>query len=190
MSAEPLPGWLYPEGGLTAADLDRLPGLPEHTELIDGGLFFMSPQRLFHLLTTQVLDAALKVHCPPRWRVRSQMSVVLDARQRFVPDVFVVRADVETGPGLTSYPAEAVQLVAEVVSPESELRDRERKPQLYARAGITHFWRVEEDGGRPVVYVYELDPATGIYALTGIHHDRLTLTVPFAVDVALDLTGL
>ncbi|GLU48419.1 hypothetical protein Nans01_27700 [Nocardiopsis ansamitocini] len=42
--------------------------------------------------------------------------------------------------------------------------------------------------GKPTVYVYELDPATAAYALTGIHHDRLTLTVPFAVDV--DLTAI
>jgi hypothetical protein len=36
-----------------------------------------------------------------------------------------------------------------------------------------------------LVYVYELDPATSSYALSGIHHDRLTLTVPFAIDVGL-----
>lgn len=27
-----------PEGGWTADDLDRIPGLPPHTELIDGSL--------------------------------------------------------------------------------------------------------------------------------------------------------
>ncbi|WP_325098757.1 hypothetical protein [Nocardia gipuzkoensis] len=72
-----------------------------------------------------------------------------------------------------------------MVSAESRTRDRERKPQLYARAGIAHFWRVENVDGRPVVYVYELDPATKAYALTGIHHDRLKLTVPFDMDIDL-----
>ncbi|SOR79832.1 hypothetical protein SCNRRL3882_3292 [Streptomyces chartreusis NRRL 3882] len=37
-----------PEGGWTADDLDRLPNLPPHTELIDGSLVFVSPQTLFH----------------------------------------------------------------------------------------------------------------------------------------------
>ncbi|MEV6769773.1 hypothetical protein AB0N05_14210 [Nocardia sp. NPDC051030] len=39
--------------------------------------------------------------------------------------------------------------------------------------------------GRPVVYVYGLDPATSCYALTGIHHDRLLLSVPFELDINL-----
>jgi Uma2 family endonuclease len=79
-----------------------------------------------------------------------------------------------------------VLLVVEVVSKSSEIRDRETKPRRYAQAGIKHFWRVENSDGLPVVYVYELDPATATYALTGIFHDRLKTTVPFPVDIALD----
>ena len=71
-----------------------------------------------------------------------------------------------------------VHLVIEVVSPESEDRDRKTKPSRYAEAGITHFWRVENNDGSPVVYVYELDPATHVYGLTGIHHERLTVSGP------------
>ncbi|MBA9006581.1 hypothetical protein HNR21_005463 [Actinomadura cellulosilytica] len=37
-----------------------------------------------------------------------------------------------------------------------------------------------------MVYVYELDPATECYALTGIHHDRLKVSVPY--DIEIDLT--
>jgi Uma2 family endonuclease len=74
-------------------------------------------------------------------------------------------------------------------SKSSEIRDRETTPRRYAEAGIRHFWRVENDGGRPVVYVYELDPAPRAYTLTGIFHDRLTTSVPFPIDVSLtDLT--
>jgi hypothetical protein len=79
-------------------------------------------------------------------------------------------------------------LAIEVVSPDSQVRDRERKPQLYAASGIPHFWRVEENDGKPVVYVYELDPATSSYTPTGIYHERLTLTVPFPIDI--DLGGI
>lgn len=81
-------------------------------------------------------------------------------------------------------PAE-VRLAVEVVSPESEERDRKNKPPRYAEAGIPHFWRVEESDGEPVVYVYELDPATRAYAITGIHHGKLGVTVPFAIDIDL-----
>jgi hypothetical protein len=63
---------------------------------------------------------------------------------------------------------------------------------VYGRAGVqqdtAHFWRVEENDGKPVVYVYvyELDPATRAYALTGIHHGRVTVPVPFPIDIDLD----
>lgn len=76
-------------------------------------------------------------------------------------------------------------MVIEVVSVESERRDRERKPQLYASAGIEHFWRIENVDDRPVAYTYELDPATKSYVPTGIHHDRLQTTVPFPIDIDL-----
>ncbi len=116
------------------------------------------------------------------------MTVTLGRDQRPEPDIIVIHAESVGGPELTTYRADDVVLAAEVVSAESRTRDRERKPQLYARAGIDHFWRVENADGRPVVYVYELDPATKTYALTGIHHDRLKLTVPFDMDI--DLTEI
>jgi Uma2 family endonuclease len=112
------------------------------------------------------------------------MSIVLNERQRPEPDVAVIDAAV-VDDDATWFPAEAVLLAVEVVSPESQIRDRERKPQLYAQAGIEHFWRVETKDGKPVVYVYELDPATRAYALSGIHHERLVLTVPFPIDIDL-----
>ncbi|WP_271189729.1 Uma2 family endonuclease [Dactylosporangium matsuzakiense] len=121
--------------------------------------------------------------------VRREMSVILDRRQRPEPDVTVVRADAVMGADQTAYPADAVVLAIEVVSPDSEIRDRERKPQLYARAGISHFWRVEDDGsGNAIVYIYELDPASSTYALTGIFHDQVKVDVPFGIDV--DLTEI
>jgi hypothetical protein len=75
-----------------------------------------------------------------------------------------------------------------VVSPDSETRDRERKPVLYAEAGIRYFWRVEAGGGRLLVYAYELDPATHQYWQMGIFHERLKLALPFTMDI--DLTEI
>lgn len=182
------PWYVPPEQGFRAEDLDRIPELPPHTELIDGSLVFASPQSNFHMLTISLLEMVLRQLLPPGWRVRREMTVTLEPQQRPEPDVMVVRADGATGPEQTTYRPADVELVVEVVSPDSEKRDRERKPELYAQAGIPHFWRVENTSGRPVVYVYELDPATKAYALTGIHHDRLKLTVPFDVDI--DLTEI
>lgn len=40
----------------------------------------------------------------------------------------------------------------------------------------------------PVVYVYELDPATVCHVPTGIHHERLKIGLPYSVDI--DPTGV
>lgn len=79
-------------------------------------------------------------------------------------------------------------LAIEVVSPESRVRDRERKPCLYARAGIPHFWLVEEGDDGGVVYTYELDPVKGGYTNTAVHRKRLRVEAPCPFD--LDLTAL
>ncbi|MFJ8359279.1 Uma2 family endonuclease [Streptomyces sp. NPDC093984] len=177
-----------PVGGWTADDLDRLPNLPPHTELIDGSLVFVSPQTSFHMRTIRLLDIALLDRAPDEFEVYREFTVTLDRRNRLEPDVLVVRAGADTGPRDTRLLPKDVILAVEVVSEDSVERDREAKPRKYAAAGIRHFWRVEQNNGLPVVYVYELDPQTQAYVPTGIHHDKLRLTVPFPIDI--DLTAI
>ncbi|MFI6687068.1 Uma2 family endonuclease [Streptomyces sp. NPDC050485] len=177
-----------PVGGWTADDLDRLPNLPPHTELIDGSLVLVSPQTNFHSLAMRLLEYTLLSLAPEHLNVIREMSIKLDKRNRPEPDVLVFRADAHRGPRQTWYHPEDVIVAIEVVSADSEARDREVKPLKYAKAGIPHFWRVEENDGFPVVYVYELDPATDTYTLTGIHHDELKVTVPFPITI--DLTAI
>ncbi len=176
----PIEGW-------TADDLDRLPDLPAHTELIDGSLVFVSPQRLFHMLALARLEAGLFRSAPGTVIVRREMSVRIGKRQRPEPDLIALRADaVSEGMDLTWYPAFAVLLVVEVISPESAVRDRERKPELYAAAGIAYYWLAEEVDGELVVSTFRL--SDGRYEPSGVHRDRLQVTEPFAVDI--DLTEL
>lgn len=182
----PSRGWpVPPPEGYFAEDLDRLPDLPSHTELIDGSLVFVSPQKMFHMCVINFFWWELKRQAPEDLIALREMTITLDERQRPEPDVMVAAATAYTGIEQVTYrPADTV-LVIEVVSPDSVERDRKRKPQLYAEAGIPHFWRVENVDGRAVVYVYELDPATEKYTPTGIHHDRLSVTVPFDFDLDL-----
>ena len=150
MTTAQLPDWVMPPpGGFTAEDLDRLTDLPPHTELIDGSLVFVSPQANFHTLMMDLLVNGLRRTAPAGLRVRREMSVILGRRQRPEPDVSVVRADADLNPEATALRAADIVLAAEVVSPDSEERDRERKPQLYAKAGISHFWRGENASGQP-----------------------------------------
>jgi Uma2 family endonuclease len=116
MTAEVLPSWLPPPpGGYTSEDLDRLCDLPSHTELIDGSLVFASPQKLFHMLTVDLLVKSLRRWAPRgEFRVRREMSVLLGRRQRPEPDVIVVRSDADTSMDQTWYPPEAVVLAVEI----------------------------------------------------------------------------
>lgn len=120
------------------------------------------------------------------------MTVVLDRRNGPEPDLSVVRAEAVTGLEQTRFQAEDVLLAVEVVSPDSEARDRDTKPRKYAAAGIPYFWLVEmaEGNQHPVVRVYEIDPVNKTYTLTGIHHEKLDLSVPFDIDVDISLDAL
>jgi Uma2 family endonuclease len=181
-----------PQDGYTVDDLFTLPDLPPHTELIDGSLVFVSPQRIFHSRMIDLLLAGLRGAAPKQLKVLREMTVVLDRRNGPEPDVSVVRAEAVTGLEQTRFEAADVLLAVEVVSPDSEARDRDTKPGKYAAAGIPHFWLVEMAGANqhPVVRVYELDPLSKTYALTGIHHDRLKLGVPYDLDLDITLDAL
>ncbi|WP_017593390.1 Uma2 family endonuclease [Nocardiopsis potens] len=186
ISAENWP--IPPERGWTSDDLDRIADLPPHTELIDGSLVLVSPQMYFHMVMLRLLERTLEAASPEHLKVCREMTVTLGPKNRPEPDTMVIRADAVTEMDQTSFPPEAVVLAVEIVSPDSEERDRVRKPQLYAEAGIKHFWRVEKEDGAAVVYVYELDPATKAYVANGVHRERLKLPVPFDIDI--DLTEI
>ncbi|MCF3103900.1 Uma2 family endonuclease [Streptomyces roseoverticillatus] len=192
MSVEDLfPDWPRPPyEGFTAEDLFRMPDLPPHTQMIDGSFVFRSRQSCFHSVTNCLLETGLSRAAPAHLDVVREMVVVLGRRQAPEPDIAVIHAGGDRGPSVDRYYARDVVLAVETVSPDSEERDRGRKPQLYAEAGIEHFWRVEMDGSddRPVVHVHERDRVAGVYELTGVHRACLRLAVPFDIDI--DLTEI
>ncbi|MYW68177.1 Uma2 family endonuclease [Streptomyces sp. SID8379] len=192
MSIDPkasTPTWpMPPEGGYTADDLDRLPNLPPHTELIDGSLVFVSPQTVFHTRAIDFFNWQLQSLAPAQFEVVREFTIDIDRQNRPEPDVVVVREDVVEDPDQTRFPAEAVLLAIEVVSPESVSRDRETKPMKYARAKIQHYWRVENENGKAVVHAFELEPTTGTYTSVGIFRERMKVDAPFPAD--LDLTAI
>ncbi|MFI9602676.1 Uma2 family endonuclease [Streptomyces sp. NPDC052043] len=180
-----------PQDGYTVDDLFTLPDLPPHTELLDGSLVFVSPQRRFHFLVIDLLVNGLRSSLGPEFSVEREMTVVLDDRNGPEPDISAVRADAVTGLDQTRFRAEDVLLAVEVVSPDSESRDRTTKPLKYASAGIPNFWRVEQNGttGGPVIHVYELDPMTKAYVHMGIHRERIKVDKPHAIDIDLAAVG-
>jgi Uma2 family endonuclease len=177
-----------PPEGFTASDLDAIPGLPEHVELIDGALVFPARQYRYHSHLISLLSMALDEQAPEHLHVVTRMSVWMSKRQRPEPDLSLIRDEGIRDLDQTWFPVESVELVVEIVSGDSDVRDRVRKPQLYAEAGIPHFWRVEWEDGEAVVHVYELDSAHGGYDHSCVQRQRLRLSRPFDIDIDLDLT--
>jgi Uma2 family endonuclease len=174
----------------TRADYEALPeDLPVRVSLIHGELV-VNPrprpihQRIARRLATRVEDAA-----PIGWQVDTDVDVLLDDDEiepvEIAPDIVVYSSDHD--PYERPIAAGLVTLVVEVVSPSTKRKDRRIQPTLYAEAGIRHYWRVETDQTAPAfaIYTYELDDATGRYVATGVHHERVTVTVPFEVDIEL-----
>jgi Uma2 family endonuclease len=197
MSITSMPTWPYPPAaGWTADDLDHVGSegpygeldLLKRIELVDGALIVMSPQTAWHRAVIGLVLGSLQAQAPAGLAATSEMDVKLGPRQRPVPDVLVITADAAADLTRTFYAPGEVRLAIEVVSEESAVRDRERKPQLYARAGIPCFWRIENVDSRPVAYTFELDPATESYSPTGIFYGRIDTMMPFPAD--LDLTAL
>lgn len=182
-----LPDWMRPPRaeGWFAEDLDRLPEAPRHTELIDGALvFMMSPQRSWHGRLVTGLTVALMAQAPDGMEVEREMTIRLDARNRPEPDLLLTTAPYDAD--RTWFAPEDVQLVIEVVSPESAHRDRTVKLRKYAEAGIPHYWCIEDEDTVPAVHVYELDEPTGSYAPAGIFRHALQRSLPFEISLDLD----
>ncbi|HEV2634765.1 MAG TPA: Uma2 family endonuclease [Actinocrinis sp.] len=177
-----------PEGGWTTELVDRIPDLPPHTELIDGSLVFVSPQKAFHNLVLFVMATQLRHQTPAELRVRQEAAIRLDKHNRPEPDLFVIHKNGITGLAQTTFLPDHIKLVVEVESPESKMRDRRVKPSYYAEAGIAHFWRVEDHSDEAVVFAYELIEEAGEYKLTGEHRGRFVVDSPFPVEI--DLTEI
>jgi Uma2 family endonuclease len=183
-----VPDWLVPphEGwhfeDLLGLSLDS----SQHIELIDGAFIPMSPPSKFHVQVIRNLQAVLDRQCPAGLRADSEKTVRIDDDNGPQADVLVVPAgthDEQEPAGW--FDGSDVILAVEVESPSSRARDRERKPQIYAKAAVKYLWRIENSGDRPVIYTAELDSASLAYDVTGIFHHRLKLSVPFPIDLDL-----
>lgn len=167
-----------------ADDLDRLPpDAPRHVELIDGALVVRPPQTAAHMRVVNSLLTALIEQAPDWLEIGRDMTIRLGDRQCPEPDLLVM-ADSALDGDRTWVAPDDVCLVIEVMSPESAERDSVRKPQLYAEAGIRHFWRVDSVGDRPVLFAYEL-AGTG-YLPTGVHREGMAVSAPFPVTLRVD----
>lgn len=157
----------------------------EGIEIVDGMVVVSPSASKRHNRLIKTIAVALEAAAGPDWNADFDFDVRLQdvplTNRR--PDVVVYRAD--TIDVMPTRP-EHVLLVVEVVSPGSETTDRIVKPDQYARAGISYYWRVEQPAASvPVVCTYVLDPATSSYRDGGIYAGVIDVAAPFPVKIDL-----
>jgi len=171
----------WPRDGqaFTIEDLDRMPDDGHRYELLDGSLIVSPAPGLPHQRVAFVLTHVLELACPDGLVVFPNVNVRLTARSALEPDAVVARPPDVSGARLLQTPL----LVAEILSPDSALRDLNLKKAAYERFGVPSYWVIDPDLDRPSLTAFEL--ADGVYAeVAHVTGDQVfTVQRPFAVEI-------
>ena len=124
----------------------------EKTELIDGKIYMMSPRpRITHALASGNIfrEFSLNLRGKKCTAFCDGVDVFLDDKNRFVSDAMIVcNPDIIKEDGIHGAP----DLVVEVLSKTSAQRDKGRKREIYAKAGVKEYWIVDTWGKYIEVY--------------------------------------
>jgi len=146
----------------------------DRLELIEGELLVVSPQDPIHAGAVQRLNQWLVRAYGDAFQVRPQLPLHASALSLPEPDLAVVRGDVHSFDRGHPEGADSVLLIE--VTWTTAQRDR-RKVEIYARAGVPVYWRVDLEHRR--LEVYE-GPATdaGVYTRVRLLSDGDEVDVP------------
>lgn len=135
----------YPVNGYwTIADLQRMTDDGLRYELSDGSLIVSPPPATPHLRTTFRLRRLLTGQAPVGMAVLENAGITMaDGHTYRIPDLIVLpeSALAEDRPAIGP---EEILLAVEVLSPDSAGDDLITKRHQYGRAGIPHYWIVDQ----------------------------------------------
>jgi len=174
-----------PPGNLTYEDYLGLPDDGRRYEILDGELAVSPAPRPRHQGVSMNLAAILHGHVRERGLglvYHAPIDVILAGDSVVQPDlVFVAsgRESIITERAIEGPP----DLAVEILSPESDRRDRVAKAELYARHGVRHYWIV--DPVARILETYELEGK--VYRPVAMHEGTTRIrTAPFP-DLEIDL---
>ena len=127
----------------TRAEYDRLIEIGvfhprDAVELLGGEIIVAEPQNSPHYTAIGLAEEALRLAFGPRWLIRTQGPIALDAQSEPEPDVAVASGSLRDYSH--EHPARPVLIVEVAVSSLS--LDRNHKGSLYARARLEDYWIV------------------------------------------------
>ena len=168
----------------TYQDYLRLPDSPYREEVLGGELIVSPSPSVWHQHVVARLDRALGGEVERRelgLLIPGPVDVVFTHTEVVVPDLVFVsreRADIIQDAGVFGAP----DLVVEVVSKWSGVRDTRDKYALYARQGVAHYWLFDPEQRR--AWFFEL--ADDEYRLVGEHSHETVRMAPFT-DLELNV---
>jgi Uma2 family endonuclease len=173
---------------LNYQDFCALPDDGRRYEILDGDLY-MSPspdiahqriaRRMVRILLEHVERFAIgEVFLPP-------CDVVLNEHDIVEPDLIFVSTANASIVGEKNIQG-APDLLVEIVSPSSSIRDRREKRNLYARCGVEWYWIIDPKART----VLELRHVDGAYAPVALHESGATFRPGLFPQLAIDLNGL
>jgi Uma2 family endonuclease len=148
-------------------------------ELIDGVISVVPSPTIGHQDIGNLLWAWLRANAPGGYRAATAVGIQLDERNTREPDVVLLRDPV---PNHHYFTPDQVSIAVEVVSVGTRKRDRLQKPAEYADAGISYYWRVEQE---PTVHVYAYALRDGAYQLVADSDTILKLDQPFDINLPI-----
>jgi Uma2 family endonuclease len=185
MTAEPI-DWMHPPAqGWTYEQAKEL-DLPFEWDLVDGVFVVRGQTNLWHDLVRSGLERGLFAARVQPFGALAERCVLLDEANTTKPDVVVFEKTGLDPFELECLPPASVVLAVEVVSPNSRVADRFRKPGQYAEALIPYYWRVERGvENLPIVHEFHRDDEKGVYLPVAQHEGVLRTALPYPVEIDL-----
>lgn len=160
-------------------DVLNLPDDAPRVELRDGVMIVVPPPTIGHQNISNLLWLWFRQHAPQEFLAATAVGVAMGLKDSLEPDVLLLDASVADSNHYVM-PTQ-VAVAVEVVSPGTRRRDRLEKPAEYAAAGVSHFWRIEQDP----VHVFAYDLVDGRYELVADSADELVLSAPFEIKLPI-----
>lgn len=176
------------------SDLERIwqtLDIPDHrVELIDGQIVVSpSASRRHSGAIDALIDSLTDIKRARGWQFHTNLTVHIAAtRERLIPDLMIASVDAP-GFGDNELLGHGVLLVAEVVSPHSQDRDRLVKPRAYAQGRVPLYLLIDQLASPPAVTLYG-DPNKSSYMSCAPATAGQPLRLPEPFGVTLDTRRL
>jgi Uma2 family endonuclease len=165
--------------------------IPGHRiELIDGEIVVSPSASLRHSgAVDELIDALIDVKRKHGWRIHTNVTVHIAAtRERLIPDLMIAPKDAPRFDD-NELLAPGVLLVAEVVSPSSQRRDRVAKPRAYAQGGVPLYLLIDQLADPAAVTLFS-DPHETSYRSCDRATGGRPVRLPEPFGIALDTARL